>query len=171
MEPIATNLLTSTTSSVTFSNIPQGYKHLQIRGIAQFNPEDGSTGFDRFRVTVNSDTGANYSQHQLYGTGATATASSSTSQNNMIIGSVSMSPNGANYFAPSIIDVLDYASTNKYKTFRIATGGERNSTDGLIYLQSSLWMSTSAITSITIGFDGSRKYTQYTSFALYGIKG
>jgi hypothetical protein len=157
-------------SSITFTSIPAGYKHLQLRGMMQLNPGDGSTGFDRMRVTVNGDTAANYAHHQLYGTGASVAASSATSQNNMLLGSVSYSNNGANVFAPSIIDVLDYSSTNKNKTFRVLTGGDRNSTDGLILFQSGLWISTSPITSITLGFDGSRNYNQYSSFALYGVK-
>jgi len=47
------------TATVTFSSIPATYTHLQIRGIARASAD---TQLD---VTLNSDTGSNYSYHTL----------------------------------------------------------------------------------------------------------
>ena len=59
-------------SSVTFSNIPQGYKHLQIRGVAR-TAYDGA--YDALFMQFNGDAStANYVTHALNGDGASATS-------------------------------------------------------------------------------------------------
>ena len=74
----------------------------------------------------------------------------------------------ANCFGVAVIDILDYANTNKYKTYRSLTGGDANGS-GQVLLRSSNWRSTSAVTSMTL-YPGVGNFTQYSSFALYGIK-
>ena len=77
----------------------------------------------------------------------------------------------ANTFGAGVIDILDYAKTNKYKATRQLSGISSNATVGdrdyLLY-GSGLWRSTSAITSITLT---GNSFVQYSHFALYGIKG
>jgi len=156
-------------SSVTFSSIPSTYTHLQIRGITRVTYGSASvTGWGT--TQFNSDTAANYSYHAMYGnsgstTGATATASTSAMLGFAEIGGTSVT----NCFAVSVMDILDYTNTNKYKTLRILGGAEGNITDSWLYLGSGSWRSTNAITSITLT-NGSGTFTQYSSFALYGIK-
>jgi hypothetical protein len=72
-------------------------------------------------------------------------------------------------FGTQIIDILDYANTNKYKVMRSLNGHDNNG-NGFILHRTSLWMSTSAISSITFTFSSSN-YMQYSQLALYGIKG
>ena len=51
-------------------------------------------------------------------------------------------------------------------------GGDDNSGSRQTAFNSGLWMSTSAITSVTIlSGGGSYTFQQYSQFALYGIKG
>jgi hypothetical protein len=77
----------------------------------------------------------------------------------------------ANMFSASIVDILDYANTSKYKTIRVLAGADVNNQTGTTFgLSSGSWRSTSAVTSITIGTSGFN-FAQYTQFALYGIKG
>jgi hypothetical protein len=73
----------------------------------------------------------------------------------------------ASIFGAGIVDILDYANTNKYKTLRALAGVDFNGS-GRVGLTSGLWQSTSAINAITL--EGS-SFVQYSSFALYGIKG
>jgi hypothetical protein len=71
-------------------------------------------------------------------------------------------------FRASVLDILDYSNTNKYKTLRALDAGDSNGS-GNMEILSNLWMNTAAITSITLTLD-SGNFTQYSSFALYGIK-
>jgi len=66
-----------------------------------------------------------------------------------------------------VIDILDYSNTSKYKTTRELSGQDRNGS-GEIALWSGNWRSTLAITSIEFS---NGTFDQYSSFALYGIKG
>jgi hypothetical protein len=164
-ESIATTTLGSSTSTVTFSSIPTGYKHLQIRMI---NRGTGTSAFT-ILVRVNGDTGSNYASHFLEGDGASAYSGGSASQTYITFYAQPKSNATANVFGAYIIDVLDYANTNKNKTFRHLGGFDANGS-GYVDLDGGLWMSNSAITSIEFT-TGATSFAQYSHFALYGIKG
>ena len=169
-ESIATYALATTTASVTFSVIPSTYKHLQIRYIARQNV----TGADRgaMEMQFNSDTGANYSYHLLFGDGSSASALAYTSTDSIYTGlsDITTASTSANIFGVGVIDILDYQNTNKYKTTRSLSGQDQNSTSGRLFFTSGSWRSTSAISSITL-YPEAGSFVQYSHLALYGIKG
>lgn len=153
-------------ASITFSSIPATYKHLQIRWLARDNfASDASDVAMRF----NSDSGANYSWHQLVGDGSTAAAYASTSQTLMRAGFVAGSTAGSNVFAPTVLDLLDYANTSKNKTVRNLAGYDKN-TAGSIGLQSGSWMNTAAINTISITPRVGTTFSEFSQFSLYGVK-
>jgi len=119
-------------------------------------------------ITFNSDTGANYSRHYLIGTGTATASGAGTSANNIDILYINSSSSTANVFATNVLDILDYANTNKYKTVKLLAGADQNGS-GAIGLYSGSWRSTSAITSITI--TPSSSIAQYSTFELFGIRG
>lgn len=169
-EPIATVTVGSGgASSITFSGIPSGFQHLQLRAISRSTTSGtSSTGLV---IRFNSDSGSNYAHHRLYGTGAAAVSVGSASQTGGVFGNHPQSGATANVFSAIVCDILDYTSTAKNKTVRSFNGYDLNGS-GLVLVDSSLWMSTAAITSITI-FDGSSglpNTAQHSTFALYGIK-
>jgi hypothetical protein len=174
MEPIATTLVGSGgVNQVTFNDIPQTYKHLQIRGIARSTKN--ADGRSAFYLQLNSDNAVNYSSHNLIGDGTSASSDAVTTQPYML-GVSWMLPSAtatANVFGGFILDILDYANTSKYKTVRNIIGSDFNSTTplpGRIGLESSSWRNTDAITSIKFYTD-SGNWAQYSRFSLYGIKG
>lgn len=158
-------------SSITFSSIPTtGYAHLQIRGIARLNLANEITA--TLTLQFNSDTGSNYSRHVLYGEGSTPLAFGEANSTNasFILGTGNNAI--ANNFGPFVVDILDYANTNKYKTLRAINGVSNNgsSADEQARFMSGSWRNTNAITSIKIERSGNT-IQQYSHFALYGIKG
>ena len=148
-------------ASASFTVIPATYTHLQVRYI-----NTTSTVNQNLNVTFNSDSGSNYSWHRLLGDGASAVADASSTTTAMMIG---RSGGNSTSFAGGVIDVLDYANTSKYKTARSLYGTDQNGS-GLIFLSSGLWQNTAAISTLTIT-PASGNFAQYSSFALYGIKG
>ena len=75
-------------------------------------------------------------------------------------------------FGAAIIDILDYTSTNKYRTTKVLTGYDDNSS-GTVQLLSSLYKNSTAITSLTFANEYSSlgyNLAEYSSFALYGVK-
>jgi hypothetical protein len=125
---------------------------------------------DYGKLTFNSDSGANYSDHQLLGDGSAASAAAASSANFIRVNRFAGATAPAGTFGATVIDVLDYANVNKYKTLRNLGGVDANGS-GDIFLISGNWRSTSAITSITIAVGGGTVFNQYSQFALYGIKG
>ena len=169
-ESIATVTLSANQSSISFTSIPSTYKHLQIRGIAR-NSSVASNDVEGLLVYYNGDTGLNYSAHYLQGNGSTAYSAALLSTGYMYSGYTPTNGDTANVFSATIIDILDYADTNKYKTQRVLTGVNTNvSGTETIALFSGSWRSTSAISSITLYSTSARNFRQYSSFALYGVK-
>lgn len=157
-------------STVSFTSIPSTYKHLQIRGFVRTaNPGQ----FSVQKMTFNSDTSSsNYvTLHQIYGFGASVASQSSTG-NGWIYQSYLAGANApANMFGGFVTDILDYTSTNKNKTTRTLAGTDQNGA-GAITFGSGLWMNSStAINRIDIVDDSAGNISQYSQFALYGIKG
>ena len=160
----ATTLIAST-SSITISNIPQTYKHLQLRVIGRSNRASNT---DTLRLQANNDTASDYTTHGLYGDGSTAAAFAEVPQAFMQFYRIGGANAGTNTFGSIVIDILDYQNTNKFKTAR-GLGGSDNNGNGEIYLTSGLWRDTSAITSVSLFPGVGTTFNQYSSFALYGI--
>jgi len=157
-------------ATIDFTSIPGTYTHLQLRFL--IGSARNTSAYSASRITFNSDTGSNYASHRLFGDGSSVSADSQTTQTALYS---AWYPNGSKqYFGVAVLDILDYANTNKYKTVRVLSGVEDNaaSSAGVVGLVSGLWMSTSAITSISIA-EGSytNNFLQYSQVALYGIKG
>jgi hypothetical protein len=153
-------------SDVTFTAIPSTYKHLQVRMLVQQN--SATENNDILEFQFNGDTTANYRQHSIRGDGATVLAADNTLSAGWVDRCIPRV--GSSSFGGVVMDILDYTSTNKNKTVRSLGGFDRNG-GGIITLSSSLWFKTpEAITSIRLKPQSS-SWTQYSSFALYGIKG
>jgi len=158
-------------SSITFTSIPSGYKHLQIRGILR-SDKSADTNADMY-LFLNGDTStSNYTRHYLRGNGASATSVGYGTGNNPVAGEAPAASSPANVFGTTIIDILDYANTNKNKVVRTLHGDDQNSGTSAsnIYLTSSAWLNTSPVTSLTFTLQASTNFVTYSSFALYGVK-
>ena len=155
-------------TTISFTSIPSTYTHLQLRVMARSTFADTDS---IFIVRVNSDTGNNYPNHfvQGNGSGVGAYGYTSSTYNYAFLLTLPGASASANFFGGGVIDILDYKDTNKNKTIRAFGGHDRNGA-GDIRLNSSVWLNTSAITSITITDYRTGNFAEYSSFALYGIK-
>jgi hypothetical protein len=143
----------SPVASIQFTSIPATYKHLQLRWYAVGSLDQS--------IEINSALQPDKS-HILDSDGATVL---STTGNQLFL----------NYYtnlsatnpSVSILDFLDYTDTNKNRVLRHITAQDRNGAGGEVVVGSKLFLTTSAISSIKIA----ATINQYSSFALYGIKG
>ena len=155
-------------ATITFSSIPQTYKHLQIRASAKSSgPTNGENTYLYFNNTSN---GTNYAYHVMRANYGTATASSATSSR--LFANVG-TPNATNNFGIYLIDVLDYTNTTNNKTLKSFYGYSQNvaqtTSTGVTAYSDLTYINTSAITQIDI--DLAYNFSQYSTFSLYGIKG
>jgi hypothetical protein len=144
---------TATSTSITFSSLPQTYKHLQIRlnwtvtgGQVRLYLNNASAAFQRLTANNGSNvTAQKFNSNEIMATSADLQGS---------------------YPGVAIIEILDYASTTKKKVVRIFSGNN-TSGGGQVGLYSQLY-TTTAVTSIVLDTNGSG-VTGTT--AIYGIKG
>ena len=166
-ESIATFNGTGSSGVITFSSIPQTFKHLQVRAILRGTTAATANGTD---MRFNGDSGANYTLHRLIGDGASATADGYTGRTGAWLGLETDANASANIYAACVTDIFDYTNTNKYTTTRSLGAYDLNGS-GQINFASAVWLNTAAITSITINAAGGGNWTTATQIALYGIKG
>lgn len=152
--PIATASGTGSNATITFSSIPSTYTDLiLIIGGGSTNASVVS------RLQFNSDTGNNYSQTSLYGTGSAA--GSNRDSNIAYAGSCISS----NISTTTIYNIMNYSNTTTNKTVI----GRGNSTDAIVDARVSLWRNTAAINRIDVSFNGGN-FASGTVVTLYGVK-
>lgn len=171
-DPAATFLIARVTAtggetSLSFTGIPQTYSSLQIRGISR--RADAGTVISTDTLRFNGDAAANYTTHNLIGNGTSVTASGNGGATEIVFSRGAGATATAGIYGAAIADIHDYASTTKNKTVRSFTGFNLNASGSNIYLYSGVWLSTSAITSITI-YPNGNTIAAGTTFALYGMK-
>ena len=177
MDAIATAVVDSSgAASITFSNIPQNYTHLQVRGLVLGTSATATGGLF---CQVNGDTSANYTSHMLGGNGSTVSTYAATGRTSIdMYGYYDNIISTGSFPIAFMMDVLDYKNTGKYKTFRVYSGMDKNGANyGEIFLKSSVWLkagsgvTSDAITSLSIFINGSQNLGQYSHIALYGLRG
>lgn len=158
-QAIATTTLGTTASSITFSSISGSYTDLVLVGSII-----GGAGNDCL-IRLNSDTGANYSNTSLYGSG-TAAASGRGSNSTFVYGNITSMDSGE--VNTMIMSFNNYSNTTTYKTIL----NRFNSTTAGKYVTATvgLWRNTAAINSILVTTIGSGDFAVGTSVTIYGIK-
>lgn len=150
--------------TITLSNIPQQYTHLQLRVFGK-----GGTVFNEGLTTYvrpNDASGTVFAWHRVRGNGSTAFSDGAASSGTIALQATVGDGGVASIFGSLVLDILDYTNTNKNKTLKGIGGMDRNGS-GNACLVSGLWMSTNAITSLVLDTDGG--WLQNTRVDLYGI--
>ena len=167
---ISSNVLASSTASVTFSSIPQTYTDIIVSMSVR---TDQAVQRNLFNIFPNSETtsSTNGSQTSLYNNGSSASsAATSSSYPYRNIFDANGSSSTASTFSSVQIYIPNYTSTSNYKPASTFGASENNSTgDAFVGLQAELYSSTSAITQLVITTSGFN-WVSGSSFYLYGIK-
>jgi hypothetical protein len=152
--PIATTTVSGTsTTTFTFSSIASTYTDLLIVA-------NGSMSADQYMaLRFNGDTGSNYSDTYISGSGSTDTSGRTTSQTYGRFGSGTV-----NGLWSSIIQIQNYSNTTTNKTWLW-----RSNLD-YVTAGASCWRSTVAINSVTLFTNSAAYFTAGTTFTLFGIK-
>lgn len=167
---IEAKTLGSTTSSVTFSSIPQTYTDLKLVWSGRQSRNVYTAAYTL--VQFNSST-SGYTYITLQGEGSGSPASQTQAgltTDGIVIGGVDNDNNTANSFGSNEMYIPNYTSAN-YKSVSGEGGSEQNATGVLMLFTAGLWSNTAAITSITLKpwvgtyFD----WLANSTFYLYGI--
>lgn len=147
---LATTVLSSTVSSVTFSSIPNTYRDLVLVVNGQTSTTAGAS------LQFNGDSGTNYSMGFMFATSGVVQSEQYSSQTSIGIGA--FQTNGIN-----VHHIMDYSVTNKHKTVLV-----RRDTPSYVVAGVGRWFNTNAIT--TVRFNANNM-TSGTTLSLYGIVG
>lgn len=158
-EPIATTTLSSNSASISLSSISGIYTDLRLIFIGGV-----VTSGDVYKMTVNSDTGTNYSATELWGDGTSASSGRRTSIAYFVCGGSRIGANGTltDMFN---LDLMNYSNATTYKTVLMRQGQASVGTVASV----GLWRSTSAISSIQLSYANGNLLSGSTA-TLYGIK-
>ena len=158
--PIATTTLGSAAASYTFSSIPSTYTDLVCVIAAA-----GSIGTD-IAINYNGDTGTNYSETILYGTGSAAGSVRETNTTRPLLdyyGGLSTTLGNQ----VTIVNIMNYSNTTTYKTALSRSNQAGSGVDAGVVL----WRNTAAITSVTIKTTaGGANLAIGSVLTLYGIQ-
>jgi hypothetical protein len=158
--PLQSIVLTSSSSSVTFSNIDQSYTDL----VLVTNVKGPTSNLESLRLRFNGDSGTNYSVTWMRGDGTSASSGRETSQNVLLVGRAGFQ---SEMFSPNIIQIINYSNTTTNKTCLVRSSAPQT-TSGEAWTNVGLWRSTAAITSIVVSLDTSL-FAVGSTFDLYGI--
>jgi len=168
---LETTTLSSSASSITFDSLTStygaDYAHLQIRAVMR---SAGSGYQTSLNMRANGDTGTNYYTHKLSGNGTNVVSqATSTSRFYLDPGLLEGSTEAGN-FSSMVIDILDFANTNKNTTIKGLLGvyGSERTSDRSVALFSGLWNNTAALTSFQLYISS---FAAGSRFSIYGIKG
>ena len=164
IEAIATTYLEADAASVTFSSLGS-YEHLQIRLSWRTTR---ASALERCLMQFNGDTGTNYSQHRMHGSGTTEGSSGNISQTGVFAaywGPTSV--DDATMYGSAVCDILDYRNGSKNTTVMVSGGDAAMSTPFLSF-QSGLWDNVAAVTTILLApqYDD---FARGTEISLYGL--
>jgi hypothetical protein len=170
IEAIATTYLEADAASVTFSSIPQTYEHLQLR-VSSHDSYDAGT--DILYARFNSDSGTNYSYHFMEAYSSSTNSGGGTGKTYAYLGKVlaSFGTTLATSYGSLVVDILDYANTNKNTTTKSISGTLDPRPTNVVYSNSSLWDDTSAVTQIDLHclpWAGGG-FVRGSEFTLYGL--
>ena len=162
---IASNTLSSSAASVTFSAIPATYTDLVLRWSAR-NTSSGENAQIRF----NADSATNYSRTNLYGDGSAANSIRGTSESYFYFGfSIDASTRTANTFASAELYIPNYTVSANKPISGFSTLETNSATCDTPAVIAALWRNTATITSIDIS-PVTNSFASGSSFFLYGIK-
>jgi len=160
---IASNILTSTTASVTFSSIPATFTDLVVR----CSVRKATSSITDLRCAVNAST-TDGSNTFLEGDGGSVITGRSSSQYVRINNSVTSAAQTANTFSSAEFYFSNYL-VNAKKPISGVGVQENESTTAYISPVASLYNQNTAISSLVFSLD-SNSFVSGSSFYLYGIK-
>jgi hypothetical protein len=157
--PIASTTLTSSQATVTFSSISGSYTDLVLVANGYI-----TTSAQGIRIQFNGDTGSNYSNTLISGTGSIAeSARDSSATSARLTYNAGWGTTTADY-AQINVSVMNYSNTTTNKTFLSRASRANNGVDAI----AGLWRNTAAITSIAV-FPAANSFVTGSTFTLYGI--
>jgi hypothetical protein len=158
---------------VEFTSINSSYTDLKL--VYSLRSDRSGSTRDDLKITINSDTGSNYSSKRLYGADGTNTNSQSfsgTPSDQVFLGSIPAASALSNTFSNSELYFTSYSVAAYKKSISSDFSYDNNAADNnILGFGAMQWNNTSSgITSIKIEILSANNFSQHSKANLYGIK-
>jgi len=166
---IQEQILVGDSASVTFSTIPQIYRHLELWITARVTE---ATTNDYIRIRFNGDTAAHYDFQHSTGTGTSNVTSSSMAQTSLIVANVpGTSAARSTQAGCGIARILHYTNTTWEKQVLVHNASVWDTTAGAAQMdiEGGAWRSAAAITQIDL-IPAANNIKAGSIFTLYGVR-
>lgn len=167
---ISETVLSGTAASVTFSSIPQIYRHLRL--IIQARTSVAAET-DLVLLRFNGDSGANYDVQVLAINAATLTGVAARGNTSIGLGRAEGANSRADNFSPTQGWVYGYALTNREKWangLSASFGDVSADADLREEYRTGRWRNTAVITSLTLLPNTGPNFVSGSIFQLYGLR-
>jgi hypothetical protein len=165
---ISSTELKTSASTVTFSNIPQGYKDLKIAMSARCDSTGGYP--ETVNLKFNNSSTSDYTWRGLYSVTATPGSNNSISGSSMRVGSIPAVATTANIFSDIEIYIPNYRSSNN-KSISVEATSEMNGSTDFTYaliMNAGIRTNSAAITEINLSLSAGN-FIANSTLILYGI--
>ena len=162
---IAEQTLGAAAGSVTFSGIPQTYRHLLL--LATARSDNASTGIDGLALRFNGDTSSIYAYQLTVSAGSSVSTFGSPGAGQLDLGGISGGGSMPGSLCLNDIVIFDYTSAQQKQARCISGGMEGAISNHKSFFSAGSWRGTAAITSITILPTGN--LIAGCRFTLYGL--
>lgn len=166
---ISETVLSAVAASVTFSNIPQGFRHLTLQLWVR---TASAAEADNIIMRFNGDVGTNYDTIQTQGNGVTMTVTSARATASPLVGGSEAANSRAFNFSPIAIQIPHYSLGGIEKKWIALSSifGDRSADTDLFNLSRvGAWRNTNVITSIVFTANSGANFVTGSRFQLYGI--
>lgn len=155
-EPIATQTVSASNVTITFTSIPSTYTDL-VLVTGSSNTLGGV-----YNLRFNNDSGSNYSYTVFSGNGSATACTNYVSQTSTNLFNI---PGSGSIQMTTITHLMNYANTSVYKSLFTRA----NDTSGLVNETAGFWLNTSAINRIDLSTSGASNFINGSVITLYGI--
>jgi hypothetical protein len=160
-EIIASQTISSSVTTITFSSIPQTYTDL--RAVLTNRP---SATPQNPQWRLNNDSGTNYTRLVYWANGAGTYGVSTSYSTDSVFNAYGTFTTNASL---QTLDIFDYTATNHEKGMLFESTSLTTTPTGNTARGTATWFSTAAVTSLVL-LTGSGNFNTGTVVALYGIK-
>lgn len=165
MSLVSETVLSIAAASVTFTSIPQGFRHLMIMAQAR---TDTAGELDTVALRFNGDTGASYDYSAVQNGTFSATRAATRIVNGFCEGAGSRS--NCFSFIQTYISAYSRSDMEKYMYARGGVFGDLSADADLFYISTyGHWNSFAPITSVTILNLAGPNFIALSRFQLYGV--
>lgn len=151
--------LSSTTSTIDFTNIPQNYNDLIIK----LSLRSDTNSVEGLLMSINGSSSNFTSRFVDSGAGTPRTGTAK------VDGIVNGTDYTASTFSSNEIYIPNYTSSN-FKSYSVDYVTENNASAGYNGFSALLWSNVTAITSLSFRRASSGSFVQYSTATLYGVK-